>query len=158
MKYFDTFTGIGGFTLGIQRSIKNTTCVGYSEIDKYASSIYSHHYPEHKNYGDITNINEKKLPDFDCLVGGFPCQAFSIAGKRGGFADTRGTLRSHPRSAPSRQCQGLESTEAGAPSAGRPRLRSNSNAPRAASGSCSKLSPWRRSCRAPTLEGSRAWP
>jgi len=67
-------------------------CVGYSEIDKYASSIYAKHYPKHRNFGDITTINEKTLPDFDLLVGGFPCQSFSIAGKRGGFGDTRGTL------------------------------------------------------------------
>lgn len=122
MKYFDTFTGIGGFTLAINNAyeklcIKNEeqvlqgvgdsegqcsqlnnictdglTCVGYSEIDKYASSIYQKHYPNHKNYGDITKINAEELPDFDLLVGGFPCQAFSIAGKRGGFEDTRGTL------------------------------------------------------------------
>ena len=67
-------------------------CVGFSEIDKYASSIYQRHFPNHKNYGDITTINERELPDFDLLVGGFPCQSFSIAGKRGGFEDTRGTL------------------------------------------------------------------
>ena len=68
------------------------TCVGYSEIDKYATAIYQNHFPNHKNYGDITKINEKELPDFDLLVGGFPCQPFSIAGRRGGFLDTRGTL------------------------------------------------------------------
>ena len=67
-------------------------CVGYSEIDKYATQIYQQHFPNHKNYGDITKINEETLPDFDLVVGGFPCQAFSIAGKRGGFEDTRGTL------------------------------------------------------------------
>jgi len=67
-------------------------CVGYSEIDKYAIATYQSHFPEHKNYGDITKINEQELPDFDMLVGGFPCQAFSIAGKRKGFEDTRGTL------------------------------------------------------------------
>ena len=67
-------------------------CIGYSEIDRYASSIYEKHYPGVKNYGDITKINAEQLPDFDCLVGGFPCQSFSIAGKRGGFEDTRGTL------------------------------------------------------------------
>lgn len=71
---------------------KSVTCVGYSEIDKYAIEIYKKHFPEQKNYGDIRKINPKKLPDFDLLVGGFPCQAFSIAGKRKGFKDTRGTL------------------------------------------------------------------
>lgn len=67
-------------------------CVGYSEIDPYATSIYQKHFPEHKNYGDITKLPAAELPDFDLLVGGFPCQAFSIAGQRGGFQDTRGTL------------------------------------------------------------------
>jgi site-specific DNA-cytosine methylase len=67
-------------------------CIGYSEIDKYAIQTYQSHFPNHKNYGDITKINEKELPEFDMLCGGFPCQAFSIAGKREGFADTRGTL------------------------------------------------------------------
>jgi DNA (cytosine-5)-methyltransferase 1 len=73
-------------------SRREPTCIGYSETDKYAIQIYQKHFPEHKNYGDITRINEAELPDFDLLVGGFPCQSFSIAGKRGGFADTRGTL------------------------------------------------------------------
>ena len=67
-------------------------CIGYSEIDKYATQIYQSHFPEHKNYGDITKINADTLPNFELLVGGFPCQAFSIAGKRKGFDDTRGTL------------------------------------------------------------------
>lgn len=68
------------------------SCVGYSEIEKSAITIYQKNFPEQKNYGDIRKINPKKLPDFDLLVGGFPCQAFSIAGKRLGFKDTRGTL------------------------------------------------------------------
>lgn len=75
-----------------QRREQDAICVGYSEIDKYAIQIYQHHFPNHKNYGDITKINEKELPDFDMLFGGFPCQSFSLMGKRGGFNDTRGTL------------------------------------------------------------------
>jgi len=67
-------------------------CVGYSEINKYAIQVYEKHYPKHINFGDATTINPKELPDFDLLVGGFPCQAFSVAGKRRGFEDTRGTL------------------------------------------------------------------
>lgn len=89
MKYLSLFSGIGGFELGIGDKAE---CVGFSEIDKYASAIYQKHFPEHKNYGDITKINAEDLPDFDFLCGGFPCQAFSIAGKRKGFDDTRGTL------------------------------------------------------------------
>jgi DNA (cytosine-5)-methyltransferase 1 len=110
------FSGIGGFELGIQRaqskklsgqdirSGKNSdspeqgvgqqqyTCIGYSEIDKYAIKVYERQFNGHINYGDCTAINAAELPDFDLLVGGFPCQAFSIAGKRYGFQDTRGTL------------------------------------------------------------------
>ena len=71
---------------------ENPTCVGFSEIDKYATQIYQSHFPTHQPYGDITKIDTATLPDFDCLVWGFPCQAFSIAGKRRGFEDTRGTL------------------------------------------------------------------
>ena len=71
---------------------RNNTCIGYSEIDKYAIKVYERNFNGHKNYGDATTINPTELPDFDLLVGGFPCQAFSIAGKRRGFDDTRGTL------------------------------------------------------------------
>lgn len=120
MKYLSLFTGIGGFEIGIQKAYENLSktkgqeqggaqgdspdaerkllaaeqpyCIGYSEIDKYAVQIYQKHFPKHTNYGDITKINAEELPDFDFLCGGFPCQAFSIAGNRRGFEDTRGTL------------------------------------------------------------------
>jgi site-specific DNA-cytosine methylase len=88
MKYFSAFSGIGGFELAMP---KDWECVGYSEILPSAIKIYSNHF-DHKNYGDITKINPKQLPDFDLFVGGFPCQAFSVAGKRAGFKDTRGVL------------------------------------------------------------------
>lgn len=89
MKYFSAFSGIGGFELGMP---DDWECIGFSEIEPRAITIYQKHYPSHKNYGDITKIKAEQLPDFDLLVGGFPCQSFSIAGKCGGFADTRGTL------------------------------------------------------------------
>lgn len=92
MKYFSMFSGIGGFEYGLEQSDYNFECVGFSEIDKYAKSIYKNHFPDHHDYGDATQINTDDLPDFDLLVGGFPCQAFSIAGQRKGFEDTRGTL------------------------------------------------------------------
>ena len=92
MKYFSMFSGIGGFEKGILQVLPNAECIGYSEIDKYAIQTYEHNFKGHKNYGNATTINANELPDFDLLVGGFPCQAFSIAGKRKGFDDTRGTL------------------------------------------------------------------
>lgn len=138
LRIFSTFTGIGGFEIGIRNAYRSTHrgsesnqtpsadyrerllaqaredistakgqlgaglngigadegphLVGYSEIDKYAIKVFQRHFPGVKNYGDITKINAEELPDFDIIVGGFPCQSFSIAGKRRGFEDTRGTL------------------------------------------------------------------
>jgi DNA (cytosine-5)-methyltransferase 1 len=86
------FTGIGGFEVGLTNSNLTYEMVGFSEVDKYAIQIYNKHFKGIKNYGDATAINETELPNFDLLVGGFPCQAFSMAGKRKGFNDTRGTL------------------------------------------------------------------
>jgi len=92
MKYFSMFSGIGGFERGIEQTGVDMECIGYVEIDKYARSIYEKHYPNHTWWGDATELNPEELPDFDLLVGGFPCQAFSLAGKRRGFDDSRGTL------------------------------------------------------------------
>jgi len=92
LKYFSMFSGIGGFELGIEASNIDAECVGYSEVDKYAISIYEKNFPNHKGFGDATEIRTEELPEFDLLVGGFPCQAFSVAGHRRGFDDTRGTL------------------------------------------------------------------
>jgi len=91
--YFSMFSGIGGFELGISKATNNSwECIGHSEINKYANQIYDRHFRGVKNYGDATKIIPDELPNFDMLCGGFPCQAFSIAGKRKGFEDTRGTL------------------------------------------------------------------
>jgi len=145
MKFFDAFSGYGGFHLGIKRAIPDAECIGNSEINKYAQAVYKYHFGGNNvdsiergadgqsesdatqsgqtrpglestprqdadaengstgqlhtiksqgvlNYGDITTIAPDELPDFDLFCGGFPCQAFSIAGKRLGFDDTRGTL------------------------------------------------------------------
>ena len=67
-------------------------CVGFSEIDKFAGQVLTRKFPNVRNFGDVTRIDPRELPDFDMLCGGFPCQAFSSAGKRRGFADSRGTL------------------------------------------------------------------
>jgi DNA (cytosine-5)-methyltransferase 1 len=84
------FTGIGGFDLALKR--KGHDIVGACEIDKYARQIYARHFPHVPIHQDATKINPKELPDFDILPAGFPCQAFSVAGKRLGFEDMRGTL------------------------------------------------------------------
>ncbi len=76
----------------IDTKSKSFTCIGYSEIDKYAIQVYEKNFKGHKNYGNCTEIKWEDVGNFELLVGGFPCQAFSIAGKRGGFNDTRGTL------------------------------------------------------------------
>ena len=93
IKYFDIFAGIGGFRSGLDRS-GGFECVGYCEIDKYAKLAYQTLYDTEKEvyYDDARKIDPNELPDFDLICGGFPCQSFSIAGKRRGFDDTRGTL------------------------------------------------------------------
>ena len=90
MKCLSLFSGIGGFDLALQR--KGHEIVGACEIDKYARQIYTKRFPGVRIYEDATKLNPEELPDFDLLVGGFPCQAFSLAGRRLGFEESRGTL------------------------------------------------------------------
>ena len=90
-KFIDLFAGIGGFRLALQNL--QGKCVFTSEWDKYSKQTYKANFGEIP-FGDITKPETKNyIPDnFDVLCAGFPCQAFSIAGRRGGFEDTRGTL------------------------------------------------------------------
>ena len=94
MQMLDLFSGIGGFHRGFEEAGWEFDWVGFSEVDKHASSVYRHRYPEAVELGDIKLIQpERDLPDkLTVLCGGFPCQSFSIAGARGSFSDTRGTL------------------------------------------------------------------
>ncbi|MES2461991.1 MAG: DNA (cytosine-5-)-methyltransferase [Armatimonadota bacterium] len=90
LRYFSAFSGIGGFELGIRQAAPHWQCAGFSEIDKSALAVYNRHFPYHTNYGDIIQIHTDHVPDFDLLVGGFPCQPFSQAGRRRGLDDSRG--------------------------------------------------------------------
>ncbi|MEO0040597.1 MAG: hypothetical protein RL329_45 [Bacteroidota bacterium] len=85
-KFIDLFAGIGGFRIAMQNL--GGQCVFTSEIDKYAQKTYQTNFGEMPQ-SDITQMDEHEIPDHDVLCAGFPCQAFSIAGKRGGFKDTK---------------------------------------------------------------------
>lgn len=87
--FIDLFAGIGGFRIAAE--MNGGKCVFSSEWDKNSVKTYEINHGE-KPYGDITKINEKEIPSHDILFGGFPCQAFSISGKRKGFEESRGTL------------------------------------------------------------------
>ena len=90
LTFIDLFAGIGGMRQGFEDS--NTTCVFSSEWDKFAAKTYEANFNE-KPFGDITQINEKDIPEHDVLLAGFPCQPFSHIGKREGFShETQGTL------------------------------------------------------------------
>lgn len=89
LKFIDLFCGIGGFRVAFEQF--GCKCVFSSDIDKYARETYKDNFGEYPT-GDITQIDEKDIPDHDILCAGFPCQPFSIGGKRLGFEDTRGTL------------------------------------------------------------------
>lgn len=96
MYFLDLFAGIGGFRLGLEQA--GHKCVGYVEIDKYARKSYQAIYDTRGEWTreDITKITNKEWSELngtvELITGGFPCQAFSIAGQRRGFNDTRGTL------------------------------------------------------------------
>lgn len=121
IRYIDLFAGIGGFHYGLDRCNTRTPedsgtvgevgaglekesqlhagqllrqrfdCVYSNEWDKYANSVYRKHYGECDDR-DIRTVKSEDIPDFDLMVGGVPCQSWSVAGKRGGFSDERGNL------------------------------------------------------------------
>lgn len=106
IKYLELFAGIGGFRSAMERAAKSigikTECVGFSEIDSNAIKTYKANFDlgqDELEIGDITSLDSedkiKKLPNFDVLLAGFPCQPFSLMGEKGGFADSRGTLFFH---------------------------------------------------------------
>ena len=89
MKFIDLFSGIGGFRLALEKF--NHDCVFSADFDKYACDTYEKNFNEYPLI-DIQEMSEKKIPNHDILCAGFPCQPFSLAGKRQGFEDVRGTL------------------------------------------------------------------
>ena len=87
MKFLSLFAGIGGFDLGLERA--GMQCVGQVEKDKYCLAVLAHHWPNVKRVEDIHNVNAADFGAVDLICGGFPCQPFSLAGKRAGQADDR---------------------------------------------------------------------
>lgn len=96
IKYIDLFAGLGGIRLGFKQAFEEagfeTQCVLTAEIKTAAVKALITNFGVHTIHGDVTTIDSSEIPDFDFLLAGFPCQAFSVAGKQRGFLDTRGTL------------------------------------------------------------------
>lgn len=95
LTFLDLFAGIGGFRLGLEMA--GHKCIGFCEIDKFARQTYKANFDtegevEWHDITQVTDADVRQLGRVDIITGGFPCQAFSVAGKRGGFDDTRGTL------------------------------------------------------------------
>ncbi len=92
IKVFEMFSGYGGASFSLKKGKIKYQTIGYSEIDSEAIKCYQNNFPGIKNFGDCRDIQVSKLPDFDLLTAGFPCQPFSGAGKHKGELDVRGSL------------------------------------------------------------------
>ncbi len=93
MKFIELFAGVGGFRYALESNGGGFECVYANEWDKYAAAVYRYHWNDGTMHeADIRTVDPDGLPEHDLICGGFPCQSFSIAGKRRGFSDTRGTL------------------------------------------------------------------
>ena len=92
MNHLDLFSGIGGFSLAMKQAGIKHGWHGYSDIDKYANKIFGRHFNEAEKLGRIESIQPRDLPRLDLVTFGFPCQALSIAGKRGGLTASRSGL------------------------------------------------------------------
>ncbi len=91
LKFMDYCAGIGAGRIGLERN--GLTCVGFSEIDKQAEKTYRRFFGQDEvNYGDLMKIDTNKLPNFDMMIAGFPCQTFSVIGQRKGMQDERGQI------------------------------------------------------------------
>ena len=91
LRFMDFCAGIGAGRLGLEKN--GLSCVGFSEIDRQAEITYRKFFGEEEiNHGDLTKIDPKKLPDFEIMIAGFPCQTFSVIGQRKGMSDKRGQI------------------------------------------------------------------
>jgi len=91
LKFIDFCSGIGAGRLGLENN--GLSCIGFSEIDNQAEITYRKFFGEEEtNYGDLMKIDTKKMPDFDMMIAGFPCQSFSVIGQRKGMQDKRGQI------------------------------------------------------------------
>ena len=92
INHLDLFSGVGGFSLGLREAGVQVDWHGFSDIDKYANTVFKERFPDAEELGSIEHINIDKLPRIDIVTFGFPCQDLSIAGRRKGFDGSRSSL------------------------------------------------------------------